>query len=160
MPESRLEVLTSRLEKGRRKTFETLQGLTPEQWQLKLYSDPEWSVYNLLIHFVSTEENLLALAEDIASGGTGAPQGLEIDAFNADEQMRLRGQSIQEFLVALDRARQQTIDWVRTLSDEQLDRVGRHPALGEVNVETIILAAYGHQLLHMRDLARLLSVSG
>ncbi len=55
-------------------------------------------------------------------------------------------------LLALAKARQVTLEWVRTLDDSQLDRIGRHPVLGEVTLETIITAIYGHQLLHMRDL--------
>jgi hypothetical protein len=32
--------------------------------------------------------------------------------------------------------------------------MGRHPALGQISVETMILAIYGHQLMHMRDLGK------
>jgi hypothetical protein len=46
------------------------------------------------------------------------------------------------------------MDWVRTLEGDALDCVGRHPALGEISVEAMIMAIYGHQLLHMRDLQR------
>jgi len=58
-------------------------------------------------------------------------------------------------VAALDAARGRTVDWVRTLSDGQLDLPGRHPALGQITLETMITAIYGHQLLHMRDLAAL-----
>jgi hypothetical protein len=37
-----------------------------------------------------------------------------------------------------------------------MNLVGHHPVLGQVNVETLVLSIYGHQLLHMRDLSRLL----
>jgi len=47
------------------------------------------------------------------------------------------------------------VEWVRTLAEADLDRVGRHPALGMVSLETMLTAIYGHQLLHMRDLMRL-----
>ena len=55
----------------------------------------------------------------------------------------------------MDQSHQRTIDWARTLSDEQLDKRGMHPALGEVSVEAMLTAIYGHQILHMRDLLRL-----
>ena len=57
----------------------------------------------------------------------------------------------------LERERRRTIEWVRTLDATQLDKKGRHPALGDVNVETLILSIYGHQLIHMRELSRLLT---
>lgn len=153
MAEARIDALIARLEKGRSKTQATLAGLSPEQWQIILYPDPPWTVHDLLAHLLSAEERLLELAQDVAAGGPGAPEGFDFDAFNAEETARLAGQPAEALLTALDAARGRTVDWVRTLSDGQLDLLGRHPALGQITVETMITAIYGHQLLHMRDLA-------
>jgi len=152
----RAEVLAAKLEKGRQKTFEIFTALTSEQWQQPLYTEPAWQVRHLLAHFVSAENQLLALARDVASGGPGAEPGLDIDSFNAGEQSRLEGQSPEILLVLLAQERRQTIEWVRTLDEGQLDRIGRHPVLGDVTLETMIMSIYGHQLIHMRDLSRLL----
>jgi hypothetical protein len=156
MTEPRADALAARLEKGRQKTLETFGALSPEQWQQTLYTDPTWQVRHLLAHFVSAEDQLLALAQDVAAGGPGAPQDFDYNRFNADEQSRLEGLSLTELQDMLDRARGRTIAWVRTLDASQLEEVGHHPVLGEVNVETLILSMYGHQLLHMRELSRLL----
>ncbi len=156
MTQPRADALVARLEKGRQKTFEILNALTPEQWQKPLYQEPTWQVRHLLAHFVSAERQLLILAQDVADGGSGAQLGLDINRYNADEQNRLEGQSLQILLDLLDQERQQTIEWVRTLGADQLDKIGRHPVLGDVNIETMIGAIYGHQLIHMRDLARVL----
>ena len=157
MTEPRADALAARLEKGRQKTLEIFDALTPEQWQQTLYSDPTWQVRQLLVHFVSTEVQLLALAQDVAAGGAGAPADFDYDRFNAGEQTRLEGLSLPELRIMLDQGRGQTIAWVRTLDAGQLDRVGFHPALGMVNLETLVLSIYGHQLLHMRDLSRRLT---
>jgi hypothetical protein len=154
MTDARADALAARLEKGRWKTLEIFDALTPGQWQQTLYTDPTWQVRQLLVHFVSTEVQLLALAQDVAAGGPGAPEDFDYDRFNAAEQIRLQGLSLPELRTMLDRARGRTIDWVRTLDTTQLDRVGYHPALGQVNVETLVLSIYGHQLMHMRDLSR------
>ena len=152
MPSPRLEELVGKLEKGGRKTNEIFGKLTPEQWQQVVYVDPPtWTWRDLLAHFVSAEGRLLELAQEVAVGGAGAPEDFDFDAFNADEQARLRDRSPQQLLTALNAARQTTLDWVRELNDEQLDREGRHPVLGDVSLETMLVAIYGHQLLHMRD---------
>jgi len=156
MIQPRADALAAKLEKGRQKTFEILNGLTPEQWQKPLYYEPTWQVRHLLAHFVSTERELLALVQGVANGSPGSLPDFDINRFNADEQSRLEGQSLPILLHLLNQARQHTIEWVRTLSSDQLDKIGRHPVLGEVNVETMIGAIYGHQLIHMRDLSRLL----
>lgn len=149
---ARLNDIIGKLEKGARKTHEIFSALTPEQWQCVVYDKPTvWTMRHLLAHFVSAEENLLKLAQDIVAGGAGAPADFDYNAFNAQEQERLRDVPPQELLDALNIARQATLAWVRTLDDAQLDRVGRHPALGEISLETLLLSIYGHQLFHMRD---------
>jgi hypothetical protein len=156
MDQNRADELASKLEKGRLKTSGIFNSLTPEQWKKVVYHDPPWQVRQLLAHFVSSERQLLALTRNIAEGGPGAPLDLDIDRFNAEEQTRLEGRSPPVLVDLLDEARQQTIAWVRSLSLDQLEMIGRHPVLGDVTVETMILSIYGHQLLHMRDLTKLL----
>jgi len=156
MSGQRVDALLARLEKGIRKTLQIFAGLSPEQWQQVLYADPyPWTVRDLLAHYVSSEAALLELAQDVAAGGAGAPEGFSYDGFNAQEQERLRDCSPQDLLTDLIAARQVTVDWVRTLADADLDRAGCHPALGMVSLETMLTAIYGHQLLHMRELMRL-----
>jgi hypothetical protein len=156
MSNPRLDGLIAKLEKGHLKTREFFDNITPEQWRLTVYGEPDWTGHNLLAHFVSAEQNLLELSQNVAAGGSGAPEGISINEFNAQEQDRLRGKSTHDLLDALDRSRQRTVDWACTLRDEQLDKKGRHPALGEISVEAMLTAIYGHQILHMRDIARLL----
>jgi len=156
MTQTRIDALTTRLEKGHQKTLAIFNSLTPEQWQEHLYENPTWRVQSLLVHFVSAEKQLLSLAQNVAAGGEGAPIDLDINQFNASEQIRLGGNPLQELMKLLDEERGDTIAWVKTLDDVQLDRVGRHPLLGEVSVETLVNSIYGHQLFHMKDLMRLL----
>lgn len=152
---SRVDGLLAKLVKGHQKTREYFSNLTPAEWQLPVYGGPDWSAHNLLAHFVSAEEHLLELSQNVAEDGPGAQVGFDINRFNAQEQIRNQDRPTQELLEALDCARQRTIDWVRTLGDEQLDKKGRHPALGVISVEAMLTAIFGHQILHMRDLARL-----
>jgi 1,6-anhydro-N-acetylmuramate kinase len=149
---ARREKLLGRLRKGMRKTNEILEPLTPEEWSRVLYQEPyPWTIRDLLAHFLSAEEGLRRIGQDIAAGGRGAPEGLDYNHYNAEEQERLAGIPPAQLLADLDTARQQTIAWVETLADEDLNREGTHPALGKIDLETLINAIYGHQLMHMRD---------
>jgi hypothetical protein len=150
---ARVEQLVARLEKGRRKTEQIFGDLSPAQWETVVYEEPTpWTMRNLLAHFLSAEEGLRRIAQNVAAGGPGAPKGLDYDAFNATEQQRLADVPPGKLLADLEAEREQTIAWVRGLEDAELDRVGHHPALGEVTLETLLNAIYGHQLMHVRDL--------
>jgi hypothetical protein len=152
----RVNELVSRLRKGATKTVEILSSLTDDQWKTVLYEEPyPWTVRDLSAHFLSSEVGLLRIMQDIAANGSGAPEGFNYDEFNAQEQARLAGLPPRQLLADLATAREATIAWVAGLSDADLDRVGHHPALGQINLEIFITAIYGHQLMHMRDLLRL-----
>jgi hypothetical protein len=158
MPGPRLANLIAKLEKGQRKTEEILSALNDEQWGRVVYPDPyAWTARDLLAHFLSSEIQLLRLVQDVASGGGGAPEGYDYDGFNAAEHKRLAAESPQALLAALAEARSKTIAHVQSLREEDLDRMGRHPALGVVTLEILITAIYGHVLLHMRDAQRALA---
>ncbi|MBN1179734.1 MAG: maleylpyruvate isomerase N-terminal domain-containing protein [Anaerolineae bacterium] len=149
----RIEKLVARLEKGQLKMDELFHALAAEEWDATLYVEPyRWSVRDLAAHLLSAEEGLLRIAQDIAAGGSGAPQGFDYNGFNAQEQQRLAGIPPQALLEGLRAARRQTVDWVKTLDETALEREGHHPALGTVKLEVLINAIYGHQLMHARDL--------
>lgn len=155
--DERITELVGRLQKGIEKTAAVFRALKPTEWEEVIYPGPPvWTVRELLAHFLSAEEGLLGLAQEIAAGGRGAPPGFDYNTYNAQEQERLADVPPQRLLADLLAARERTIAWVTELSEEQLARRGFHPALGEVTVEEFILAIYGHQLMHMRELMALL----
>ena len=152
----RLDEPLARLRKGGAKTTGIFSSLADDQWTRVVYSEPyPWTVRDLLAHFYSAEVGLLRLMQDIAAGGPGAPEDFDYNEFNAAEHKRLAGLPPSQLLPDLAAARESTIAWVSGLTDADLDRTGRHPALGVVSIEIFITAIYAHQLMHMRDLARL-----
>jgi hypothetical protein len=155
---TRVDGLVARLNKGSRKTIEFFGSLSDDQWNQLVYESPSrWTLRDLLAHFLSSEVGLLQIAQGIFVGDAGAPEGFDYNGFNAQEQVRLADQSPPALLSELSLAREATIAWLAKLDDADLDRMGRHPALGVISLETFITAIYGHQLMHMRDLARLSS---
>jgi len=154
MMNPRIEKLVEKLTRGITKSLEVFRSVESEFWEQPIFDDPEsWNLKDLVAHFVYSEEHLLRIAQDIASGGEGSPEGIDIDAFNEIEMEKLRHRSDEELLDALDDVRTTLIDWARELDEIELDRVGRHPVLGVCNVETVISSIYAHQLLHMREIA-------
>jgi len=153
MPETRLPGLIAKLERGQRKTAEIFGRLTAAQWEQVVYDDPApWTPRSLVAHFLSSELELLRLCRDVAAGGPGAPEGYDYNGFNAEQQPLYASVPPAQLLEELGAARGRTLAWLGTIDEPVLDRVGRHPALGEVSLEIMIVAIYGHQLLHMRDL--------
>ena len=154
MKRTRIEKLIARLKRGLNKSNAILDALDHDGWQEPVEGDTDgWMVKDLVAHFIISEEHLLMIARDIAAGGEGVPEDIDIDAFNEDQLARQPNRTPDELQALLGDVRETTIAWVAGQDDETLDRVGRHPTLGEASVETIIFSIYAHQLLHMRELA-------
>ncbi|MFA9491398.1 MAG: DinB family protein [Anaerolineales bacterium] len=154
MKRKRIEKLMARLERGLNKSNEILDAIDYDGWQEPVDGETDgWTVMDLVVHFIVSEEHLLMIAKDIAVGGEGVSEDIDIDAFNEDQLARQPDRTPDELQALLGDVRETTIAWVTEQDDETLDRVGRHPTLGESSVETIIFSIYAHQLLHMRELA-------
>ena len=150
----RIETLVEKLTRGMSKSLEAFRSVEPDQWGQPIFDDPNsWNLKDLVAHFLYSEEHLLHIAQNIASGGEGSPKGMDIDAFNEIEIEKLRHRSTDELLDSLNQARKAVIAWVQELDEFELDRVGRHPVLGPSSVETVLNSIYAHQLLHMRETA-------
>ena len=151
------ERLAERLASESQKTLEFFRALSPEQWDCVVYSQgPLWTVHHLLAHFVSAEQALNLLIEDVYAGGAGAPEDFDIDGFNAGEVAEMVRRTPQELLQEFELSRRACVALVREMQAEDLEKSGRHPFLGWVALEDMIKMLYRHHQIHLRDLRRLL----
>lgn len=139
--------------------YARLAALTPEQWDAVVYTEgATWRARELLAHLVSAERGHQQLIRNVAGGGPGIPADFDVDRYNASKIAQLAGQSIAELLADLRRVREETIALVSALTDEDLSRRGRHPALGEdTTLADAIRIVFMHPKLHLRDLQRTLN---
>jgi hypothetical protein len=144
------------LEEGE-KTQAFFQSLTEGQWQMSVYADGAlWTPRQVLAHFVSTEGQIHSLIENLLAGGSGAPEGFDVDAFNAQDVPRWDSFSTSELQDQLQRLREKTAALVQSLAVEDLSRQGRHPFLGVASLEDILKLLYRHQQIHLRDIRRVI----
>jgi hypothetical protein len=148
--------LAVRLSEEAQKTIAFFQDLASEHWEMTLYSDgSQWTVRQVLAHFLSSELSFHRLIDNVAGGGQGAPEGFDINAYNEKEVAKIAEISITELLEKWAAARRQTVELVNRLTDSDLTRQGRHPFLGIVSLEDMIKLIYRHNQIHLRDIRRM-----
>lgn len=156
MPETP-ERLAERLSSESQKTVEFFRSLSPAQWDCIVYTDgPVWTARHLLAHFVSAEQALKRLVEDVYAGGAGTPEDFDIDGFNAGEVAELVRRTPDALLHEFKASRLAFIALVTQMETADLANRGRHPFLGWVALEDMIKMLYRHDQIHLRDLRRLL----
>jgi hypothetical protein len=138
--------------------FATLfAGLTEQQWQSEVYTEGEtWTIRNVLAHFVTSERGLLKLFERIRTTGEGSAEDFSIDRYNAAQQQKTRELKPQELLEQYKAIRSDAVGWTLSLSESDLEKVGRHPFLGMTTLREMIKMLYIHNLTHYRDMKKVL----
>jgi hypothetical protein len=153
--------LVERLSKEGEKVSAYYEGLFPQDWDLQVYSEGSgWTIRQILVHFNVTETSNTRLIRDILSGGRGAPETFDLNAFNEQTVANWKRLSSGELLGRFAASRQKTIELVRGLSEADLKKTGRHPFLGIAPLADIIKLLYLHNQTHLRDIRRILSLRG
>jgi uncharacterized protein (TIGR03083 family) len=152
------DLIQKRLREEGDKLIGIFESLTPEQWQIAIYTDGmTWTIKDLLAHQVSAEREFQYYGHDILEGGSGAPEGFSINEFNNRAVGQMADRSQADLLAQMRAARQDTIDLVTTIAEEQFALRGRHPFFGLMTIEDMFKLIYRHNMIHARDIRRALN---
>jgi len=156
MPETPA-MLAEKLKSEGEKFYSFFSGLTDEQWKTEVYTEgTTWTLRNVLSHFATSERGLVKLFEGIRQGGTGVTDDFSIDRYNASQQEKTNDLSPQELLELYKSIRAETVKWVLTLNEADLQKTGRHPFLGQTNMLEMVKMLYLHNQIHYRDVRKVL----
>ena len=154
---SELDDLANKLKSEGERFYALFAGFSDDQWASEVYTEGEtWTIRNVLAHFVTSERGLLKLFERIRTTGEGASEDFSIDRYNTAQQQRTKDLASQELLEQYKAIRSDTIAWTLSLSEEDLEKVGRHPFLGMTTIREMIKMLYIHSLTHYRDMRKVL----
>jgi len=154
---SELNELAEKLKSEGERFSSLFAGLTDEQWASEVYTEGEtWTIRNVLAHFVTSERGLLKLFERIRTTGEGSSEDFSIDRYNAAQQQRTKELAPQELLEQYKAIRSDAIAWTLSLSEDELEKQGRHPFLGMTTIREMLKMLYIHNLTHYRDMKKVL----
>ena len=153
--------LANKLRQEGQKNLEFLESILAEDWDKQVYTDgPGWNVREVISHISATEQDIPNLIQGIVGGGAGVNEDFNIDRFNAGRVNKLGIRDKAELLAEFAERRERTVEMTQAFSDEDLEKLGRHPFLGESQVVEMIKLMYLHINLHIRDIKAVLRDSG
>ncbi len=156
----RHQLIQKRLHDEGEKLLAVFEALNDAQWATTLYTDGAvWTIKDLLAHQVSAEREFQYYGRDILAGGPGAPEDFSINTFNNAAVVAMADRTAADLLDALRATRQDTIDLVATIADADFARQGRHPFFGMMTIEDMFKLIYRHNMMHARDLRRVLDAT-
>lgn len=129
-----------------------LEGL-PETWVRATEGDGTWSPYDVIGHLIHGERtDWIPRTRHILAGETRP-----FEPFDRTAQFReSQGRSLAELLTTFAELRRQNVDALlgMKLTDDDLDRKGLHPELGEVTLGHLLATWVVHDLDHVTQVAR------
>jgi hypothetical protein len=145
--------LSERLLQEGEKSIAFFQSLTTVQLDQTIYTEgSHWTVFQVLAHFVFSENSLCRLVENVAAGGPGAPVNFDIDGYNERKVKGFEDTPPLELMEQFRENRKKTALVVANLQMDDLQRQGRHPFLGVVPLTDIIKIIYRHNQIHQREI--------
>ena len=154
---TRKERLIKRLAGEGLKTLGFFRALEPDDWAVQVYtSGSGWTVRAVCYHLLNAEQGFHLLISDILHGGSGSPEGMNIDDYNEQQIREMARMETTALLEAFAHARMKTIALVRGMQPGDLDRQGRHPFFGIAPLEKMLKLIYRHNMIHQRDIRRAL----
>lgn len=150
-------LLSQKLRSEGARMLEFFSRLEDKDWEKNVYTEgTTWNVRQVLSHFVTSEQGLVQLFEEIRKGGEGASENFSIDRFNAAQQKTMEGKNPIDLVDQFQRVRSSSATWVKGLKDEELEISGRHPFLQMTTLREMIKMLYLHNQLHSRDIKKAL----
>jgi hypothetical protein len=154
---SEVTVLAEKLKSEGEKFVTIFSGLTDDQWKTEVYTEgATWTIRNVLSHFVTAERSLIKLFEQIRQGGSGAAEDFSIDRYNAAQQEKTKDLSPLELLEKYKSTRAESVSWVSSLKESDLEITGRHPFLEVTTIREMVKLLYIHNQTHYRDFKKVL----
>ena len=157
MNERKQRILNKLAEEGD-KTAEFFRHIPVEQLDTEIYSDGTvWTIRAIMYHILDSEVSFNALFRNILTGGPGAPEDFDINTHNNARVGAMGDWDPAAFADSFLAARRQNIAAFANACDEDLDRVGRHPALGVTNLENMLKITFLHNRMHQKDIQQALA---
>jgi DinB superfamily len=129
----------------------------PETWTLRNEGQQSWTAFDVVGHLIHAERtDWIPRAKTILQFGDTQPFA-PFDRLGhlRESQGKTLGQLLDEF--ARVRAESLAELWKLNLQPKDLDRPGRHPALGTVTLSELLATWAAHDLTHLHQISRIMA---
>ena len=147
----RRDDLRSRLAQGRAALLAAIDRLTLEDWD-RATSNPSWTAREILVHLSQAEPGLLARMHRFLDGTSELRPGFDLNVWNTRQVAKNRNTDIAILVQSLSDSRPETLRFLDTLTEDQLDVRGWHASGREMSVMEMFDLMASHEEAHAQDI--------
>jgi len=138
-------------------TLDALLRDLPESWTFRNEGENTWNAFDIVGHLIHGERtDWMPRVKTILQVG----ESRAFEPFDRWGQEReTKGKSLAELLDEFARVRSESLSELRGLNlrSEDLERRGRHPALGVVTLSQLLATWVAHDLTHLHQVSRVMA---
>lgn len=128
-----------------------------DDWTMNNEGPDTFSPYDVVGHLIHGEKtDWMPRTKMILEHGTNKT----FELFDRFAQFRdSKGKSLHQLLDEFEALRQENMDWLRSLelTENDLDKKGMHPVLGEVTLRNLLATWVVHDLTHIAQVTRVMA---
>ena len=144
--------IAEKMTRARKQLLATVEGLTDQE--MAWAPAGEWSICEILHHIAIGEAANLQLVTRAIAGEPVVMEGFDLDAWNVAQVAQYADQPASVALERLQSTRQDTLQILQNLSEQELAVSLDHPGWGEMTVEQLLRALGLHDQMHRRDILK------
>lgn len=134
-----------------------LLGGLPDDWTMPNEGPETFSPYDVIGHLIHGEKtDWTVRTKVILEHGNNQP----FEKYNRFAQYEeSKGKSVQQLLDEFDAIRKENMAWFKSLNltEDDLNKKGMHPVLGEVTLRNLLATWVVHDLTHVSQITRVMA---
>jgi hypothetical protein len=137
--------------------LDTLLRDLPEEWTSRNEGEGTWSVFDVVGHLIHGERTDWMVRTKVILNSGEAESFAKFDRWAQARESQ--GKSLGELLDEFARVRSENLRELRALNLQpaDLERRGRHPALGVVTLGNLLATWPAHDLTHLHQISRIMA---
>jgi uncharacterized damage-inducible protein DinB len=157
---SRMDDILHQLDQTRHTLRSVLDHLQIDDWEKTIQDeDQKWTVRQIVSHLFDAQRGMTGQISKISVGEEVIPPDFDLNRWNRRAVEKQADKTPQELVAGLEDGRTALKQVLNGLTDEQLDKRGRHSSLQIMSVEEIIRQIATHEADHARIIAEKLGLS-
>lgn len=151
------DVLRQKLTETRDDLTAYIKNLREPDWTQPVYSHgEEWTALDVLRHLTWAEGGMARLIVQLRRGEEGVPTDFDLDRYNARGVQKLADKTPAELMELMAENRRWILDMLGELSQDDLQRQGRHGSGRTMTVAQVFQQIADHERQHLHDMRQAL----
>ncbi len=149
MSDDRKHRIKDHLNHTREELLEVVGQLTPADWETPVQAeDRHWTTKQMMLHLATSETGQIATGKAIAAGQPTVPEDFDLNRYNNRQVEKNKDKQLPEILFGLAESRQKLLAFLDEVTEEDLDKRGRHARGDVLSLEQLFYRVGEHEAEH------------